>query len=195
VEQPADISTEPLSPRRRRLSRWLWRALPLVVWLGVIAFNSTDWASGAHTDALLLKFVSLFSGGLGAGTEGFGALSWLVRKLGHVAEYAVLGALLAGTARSIFPGFIRGGCRESLWRTALIVVPCGMLVAIADELHQTVVASRFGKPTDAAIDLMGLVAGVLVMWLVWRSRARREPPPAPRGIECDQRKATARRAP
>ena len=39
----------------RRPVRWPWLVLPLVVWLGVIALNSTDLASGAHTDALLPK--------------------------------------------------------------------------------------------------------------------------------------------
>jgi VanZ family protein len=170
VEQPCNTSAEPLPERRRRLGRWLWLALPLVVWLGVIAFNSTDWASGAHTDALLLKLVKLFTGDPGAGgaePEGFDALSWLARKLGHVVECAVLAVLLSRLSRWLLPGFVRGRRWELLWRTALVVVPCGVVVALADEFHQTFVASRFGKLSDAAIDLMGLVAGILVMWLVW----------------------------
>jgi exopolysaccharide biosynthesis polyprenyl glycosylphosphotransferase len=173
VKQPAHTSTEPSPAPPRRVARWVWLLLSLVVWLGVIAINSTDVASGAHTDALLLKLVRLLFPDAGRGPEadGFDALSLLVRKLGHVVEYAVLGALLARTARWLVPGFVRGRGRELLWRMALAVVPFGIVVALADEFHQTFVASRIGKLSDVAIDLLGLVASVLVMWLVWRRRS------------------------
>jgi exopolysaccharide biosynthesis polyprenyl glycosylphosphotransferase len=173
VKQPAHTSTEPSPAPPQRVVRWVWLLLSLVVWLAVIAVNSTDVASGAHTDALLLKFVRLFfpEAGRGSAAEGFDVLSLLVRKLGHVVEYAVLGALLARAARWLVPGFVRGRGWELLWRMALAVVPFGIVVALADEFHQTFVASRFGKLSDVAIDLTGLVAGVVMMWLVWRRRS------------------------
>jgi len=48
------------------------------------------------------------------------------------------------------------------------VLPCGLLVALADEFHQTLVRSRMGSPRDVAFDLVGLSLGVLAAWLVWR---------------------------
>ncbi|MBN1461948.1 MAG: VanZ family protein [Armatimonadetes bacterium] len=106
----------------------------------MIGVNSTDLASSAHTDALLLRFLHLFTPEETATGSGFDTLSWLVRKTAHVIEYAVLAILLALVLRTLFPGSIRGIGRELLWRTAVMVVP------------------------------LGLVIGMVVMWLIWRGR-------------------------
>lgn len=152
------------------MTGWVWVIVPLAVWLAVIAVNSTDMASGVHTDALLLKLARLFFSETGEESGGFSALSWFVRKLGHVIEYALLAVLLARVGRRLLPRFVRGGGRELLWRTAAVAVPAGLLVALADELHQTFVSSRTGKLSDVAIDVLGLLAGALSTGFVWQRR-------------------------
>lgn len=111
-------------PANRLASTWL----PVVVWAGVI---------------FALSSVPSLSSGLG---------SWDValRKLAHVSEYAVLGALL----------------RRGL--PAGPAVLAGVLYAVSDELHQTFVPGRHGAPLDVAIDGFGIVIGVLLV-----QRARR----------------------
>ena len=69
----------------------------------------------------------------------------VLRKLAHVAEFAVLGALLFRALR-----------REPV--AALV----GSLYAATDEIHQTFVAGRQGSPLDWAIDTVGVLAGVLL---------------------------------
>jgi VanZ family protein len=179
--QPLSKAQTPMKPsgpvnrRRRRLARLAWFCVPLVVWLAVIALASTDLGSQAHTDSWLVRFVHLFfAHQRAAGSpDNLSALSWAVRKTAHVVEYAVLGALVARALKGLFPGYTRGAGRELLLRTALVVLPFGVVVAVFDEFHQTFVNSRMGSPRDAAIDLLGLCLGLLLVWAVWRRRAMR----------------------
>src|SRR5918992_6097812 len=83
--------------------------------------------------------------------SGLGTWDTLLRKLAHVGEYAILGALLYRAIR-----------REP---TAIAL---GSLYAVTDELHQSFVAGRNGSPVDWLIDTAGVVAGVVLV--SWRSR-------------------------
>ena len=83
--------------------------------------------------------------------SGLGAWDTVLRKIAHVGEYAVLGALLYRAVR-----------REP----AAILL--GSLYAVTDEVHQSFVTGRHGSPVDWLIDTAGVVLGVLL--LSWRSR-------------------------
>jgi VanZ family protein len=83
--------------------------------------------------------------------SGLGVWDTVLRKIAHVGEYAVLGALLYRAVR-----------REP----AAIVL--GSLYAVTDEVHQSFVTGRHGSPLDWLIDTAGVIAGVLL--LSWRSR-------------------------
>jgi VanZ family protein len=115
--------------------RTAWSAwLPVVIWAGVIfGFSSVP-----HL-----------------GTE-LGTWDLVLRKLAHLAEYALLGALLARALGS---------------RVAAALV--GVAYAASDEWHQTFVAGRQGSARDVLVDAAGLVAGAL-LWgrLSTRSGAR-----------------------
>jgi VanZ family protein len=103
--------------RSERLARWG----PVVAWAGLI---------------FALSSIPSLSTGLG---------TWdlVLRKIAHVAEYAVLGALLARALPSL------------AWAVAL-----GSLYAVSDEVHQAFVPGRVGGPLDWALDTVGVVAGV-----------------------------------
>ena len=82
---------------------------------------------------------------------GLGTWDLVLRKLGHAAEFALLGALLVralGDART--------------------AVAAGVAYAASDELHQHFVPGRVGSPLDVAIDAVGVALGVLV----WRRYGR-----------------------
>jgi VanZ family protein len=102
-----------------RLNLWL----PVVFWAGVI-------------------FTLSAIPGLGTGLGGWDVV---LRKLAHLAEYAVLGALLYRAVR-----------REPL--AALI----GSAYAVTDEIHQTFVGGRHGSPVDWLLDTAGVVAGTVL---------------------------------
>ena len=83
--------------------------------------------------------------------SGLGTWDTVLRKLAHVGEYAILGALLYRAVR-----------REPA------AIALGSLYAVTDEVHQSFVAGRNGSPVDWLIDTAGVVAGVLLV--SWRSR-------------------------
>jgi VanZ family protein len=103
-----------------RLTAWL----PVVVWAAVIF--------------TLSSIPSLDSG--------LGTWDTVLRKLAHLAEYAVLGALLYRALR-----------REPA------AIALGLLYAVTDEVHQAFVSGRQGSPLDWLIDTAGVVAGVVLL--------------------------------
>ena len=115
------MSTPAVPTRRSAAGTWL----PVVVWAAVIfAFSSVPSLS----------------------TE-LGTVDTILRKLAHLAEYAILGALL---------------CRAL--RNPVLAVAAATLYAASDEIHQTFVEGRVGAPLDVAIDTVGALLGVIA-WL------------------------------
>jgi VanZ family protein len=74
---------------------------------------------------------------------GSGGVDYVVRKLAHVTEYAVLGALLVRAAGRELPAFL-----------------LGVAYAVSDEVHQHFVPGRHSTPVDVAIDAVGVAVGV-----------------------------------
>jgi len=123
------VSSQAATRRRSTLAVWA----PVVVWAAVIfAFSSVPSLS---TD--------------------LGTWDTILRKLAHVTEFAVLGALLLRATR----------------RPTLAVVLAG-LYAVSDEIHQLFVEGRHGSAVDVGIDTLGALAGVLVWQQLVRSRDR-----------------------
>lgn len=105
------------------------------------------WAPVVLWAAVIFAFSSIPSLGTGLG-------SWdlLLRKLAHVAEFAVLGGLLQ---RAV----VRAG----------IALALGVSYAVSDELHQLFVPGRRGAPLDVLIDSIGVALGIVA----WRLLSRR----------------------
>ena len=102
------------------------------------------------------------------------AVSYLVRKLAHLTEFAALG---------FFVRMLLGSYhlpRHSSSRAWL----AGTLYAALDELHQWILGTRIAMWQDVALDSVGVLAGVTVAYAVLtlraRRRARRAAPVAPR---------------
>ena len=83
-------------------------------------------------------------------------------KAWHAAFYAVLGALLWWALRP-------AGTDGSLIR-ALTAIGIGSAYGYADEVHQWFVPGRTYDPTDWAFDVIGVIAGVLLLALIARRR-------------------------
>jgi VanZ family protein len=99
-------------------ARWL----PVVLWAAVIfAFSAVPSLS-----------------------SGLGTWDFVLRKLAHVTEYAILGALLARALRD-FPALL-----------------AGIAYAATDELHQHFVPGRQGALLDLGIDATGVLVGILL---------------------------------
>ena len=104
----------------RRFALWG----PVLVWAGVI---------------FALSSIPSLSSGLG---------TWdtVLRKGAHLAEYAVLGALL-----------LRALGRQ------LPALALGLAYAVTDEVHQHFVGGRHSSPFDIAFDACGVALGLLLL--------------------------------
>ena len=118
------MSAPAVTTPRSTLDAWL----PVVVWAGVIfAFSSIPSLS-----------------------SGLGGWDVVLRKLAHLTEYAILGALLLRATRRP-------------WLSLALAT----LYAASDEVHQHFVEGRHAAPLDVAIDAVGVLAGILA----WRAFA------------------------
>lgn len=89
-----------------------------------------------------------------------GTLYLITRKLAHFGEYALLAAL-----------WWRALITKVSQRRALAgAFAIAVLYAMTDELHQTLVSGRAGRPLDVGIDAAGALTAVV---FIARSRARR----------------------
>jgi VanZ family protein len=114
-------------PASRALSLWL----PVVVWAAVIfVFSSIPSLS-----------------------SGLGTWDFVLRKGAHMAEFAVLGALLVRALGRELPAFV-----------------AGVAYAVTDEIHQHFVEGRHASALDVALDSVGVVVGILLFRRLLQTR-------------------------
>ena len=135
---------------RRFLKYWL----PLLVWLGVIFFGSTDLMSAEHTSRFIVPFLRWLKPDISI--ETLASIHLVIRKCAHLGEYAILALLLLRASI----------CVINLKRWMPILYACVwvtcFLVAITDEFHQTFVVSRGASAADVMIDGIGAILGLLI---------------------------------
>ena len=147
---------------QRKSSRWR-RYVPLLAWMAFIFFASTGNFSASNTGMIIRPVVLWFFPNIS--DERLMAIHFLIRKLGHFTEYAILGLL---TARA-FIDSSRAGLRRHWFFDGLMLI---VLYALSDEFHQSFVASRTASIHDSLIDISGGLFA-LIMFAVWRKRRGR----------------------
>ncbi|PJE57519.1 MAG: hypothetical protein COU82_01515 [Candidatus Portnoybacteria bacterium CG10_big_fil_rev_8_21_14_0_10_38_18] len=119
------------------MSKFLKFWLPVILWAGVIFWLSSipDLESGLKQDFIL-------------------------RKIAHILEYAILTFLL-----------IRNLLQEKLSIKKIVIysIIFSLFYSLSDEYHQTFVLGRQGSLKDAGIDSIG----ILLMSLVWYYKNRK----------------------
>ncbi|MGC8833247.1 MAG: VanZ family protein [Armatimonadota bacterium] len=136
------------------MSGWL----PVLVWLAVVSAFSTEAFSDTNTRTWLALLLNKISPGWPSQHPHlFAVLHHFVRKAAHFTEYALLSVLIwravIVTWRRASPAY------------ASSFAAC-FLYAVLDEVHQSFVGTRTPSRTDVGIDMVGAVAGLLVVALV-----------------------------
>ena len=136
--------------------------LPVVIWLGLIFVGSTDALSAEQTSRFLVPFLRWFDPQISGAT--IAAIQLIIRKLGHITEYAILAMLL-------WRG-LRRGTRLHAKMSILFSLAwlAAAIFAVTDEFHQSFVPSRTASPLDVMIDICGAVVG-LAICMVFAARA------------------------
>lgn len=161
----------------RRLRYWA----PVLLWAALIWYFSSETFAAASTSRFLLPLLARLLPW--ASPETLDAAHFLLRKLGHFAEYFVFALLLY---RAIGAG--RGGWRPG-WALAALVLATGY--AAADELHQARLPSRTGAAPDVLLDAAGAAAALLVLRRRELSRQSRQPAAPATAIQSRSPSATA----
>ena len=130
-------------PKSRRL---LWRYGPLIVWAVLIFIGSTDVLAASHTAGPLRR--ALFWVLPHISEQTLSTLQLLLRKAGHVTEYAILAWLAARAFATSSRVLLRS---RWFWLSLLVVIA----YSLSDEFHQSFVPSRTGSVYDSLIDSLG----------------------------------------
>jgi VanZ family protein len=134
--------------------------LPVLAWMIFIFIGSTDLLSAEHTSRFIGPFLRWFVPGVSDATVA--SVQLVVRKCGHLTEYAILAGFLYRALRQR---------RETLMPVAITAFVIAAVYAALDEFHQSFVASRTASGWDVMIDCIGAFVGLAIC-----SRFRRRQP-------------------
>jgi len=151
------LDAPPVIPPRSWGSR-VSRYGPLVAWAALIFIGSGNVLSAEHTSILLPIVRWLFPS---ASPEFQSSVHFLIRKAGHLTEYAILATLAARAFRNSSHSALR---RNWFWLSLLLAI----LYSLSDEFHQSFVPSRTASIYDCMIDTAGGLIGLAIVG--WRSR-------------------------
>jgi VanZ family protein len=145
--------------RNHVLKAWI----ALILWLIVIAIESTTYLSSENTSHFLYPVLHFLFGIDYASFEPYHAF---LRKTGHVFGYGLLSILLFRAWRETLPA--TGGARWT-FRWANIAVLGTALVASLDEWHQSYLPTRTGTVHDVILDTCAGIAAQLAvfLWMRW----------------------------
>jgi VanZ family protein len=137
--------------------------VPALLSVLVIALESTATMSAQNTSNWLYPIWVHFFGP--TTMTRWAHIHHLIRKTGHFVGY---GLVSVGFFYSWRQTLRRMAVKHwTLWRRAsALAVGCTLLIAIADEFHQSFIPSRTSSPVDVCIDVCGAIAAQLLLLLI-----------------------------
>ena len=84
-----------------------------------------------------------------------------IRKMGHFAEFAILGMLISSTVFAYICPAPREAIKKHLW--CFTALPAVFLVGCADEFLQNFIQGRHPAFTDVLIDTAGGLFGIIII--------------------------------
>ena len=145
--------------------RFPWREwVPAIVWLILIAIESTPWLSFQNTGHMLAALISWL---WPVNQPGINLANTALREIGHVTGYAVLSWLLFRAWRATLRP-VEGAEWAISWSAIAFFMTAG--VASLDEWHQTFLVSRTGSIHDVYLDSAAALAAQLLIFVFLRSR-------------------------
>lgn len=137
-----------------------------ICWMGVIFWFSAQVAdeSTQMSDGILVWVERVLHVDLiQEGNVIYDVAAFIVRKLAHMSEYAVLGILFYLYAKEVVDK-----------KVAVFAIVGVLLYAISDEVHQLFVPGRSGKLLDVCIDTFGGSIGVFLIYLLhcWKTNKK-----------------------
>ncbi len=151
-----EVEWEGSSARER-----LWRYGPLLFWIAFISIASTSEFSALNTSTVIGPLILWLFPNLSDARVA--AIHFLIRKVAHFTEYAILAFL----ARRAFITSSYTSIQRRWFQLALLLV---VVYSLLDEFHQSFVPSRTASIYDSAIDVAGGLT-VLLIFKLYDKRA------------------------
>ena len=131
--------------------------VPVLLWMSLIFWFSTGTFSAQNTALIIEPLLRFFMPSISV--HGLWNIHLIIRKLGHLAVYFILGLLLFRSFRGNLSG-------AGILRLSACSILCVVLYALSDELHQSYVSMRHASLFDVGIDTLGgiLAQSVSVVW-------------------------------
>ena len=150
-----------LTPERKKFLKDWTAAL---LWIGVIAVESTEWLSSEHTSRFLYPILHFL---LNLSPQAFEVFHHYLRKTGHFVGYFALSVFLFRAWRdTLHPAKVKVWARR--WAGSAFLM--SVLVASLDEWHQTFLPSRTGRVADVVLDGTAALTAQVVIFLWLRLR-------------------------
>ena len=144
--------------RHKVLKAWI----ALILWLIVIAIESTTYLSSQNTGRFLYPLLHFL---FGIDETGFKPYHAFIRKSGHVFGYGLLSILMFRAWRETLRSST--GARWTFrWANIAVLGTC--LVASLDEWHQSYLPTRTGSVHDVILDTCAGLAAQLALFLFYR---------------------------
>jgi len=144
--------------------------LPVALWMGIIFTMSSDFGSAAHTSRIIEPLVLWIKPN--ATGEEFELVHLLVRKCGHLSEYAILAILILRAIKRSRQQFYA----RLPWQAAGLALLVAAVYAATDEWHQSFVPGRTATFGDVLIDCCGALVGLTFMSLYGLLKSAGIPP-------------------
>lgn len=152
IERPAQFL-------KKRANLWMWMLCFLWVIL-LLWLSSEDGPATARTSGRLAALVVRL---LGLPSAKLTQVDTLLRTLAHFGGFFVLGALAYSAARLTWPGVGRIGL--------YVFLACGAM-AMLDEVKKVFIPGRHLSWSEAGLNALGALCGVLVVWGIFRLAGR-----------------------
>lgn len=170
MQRPATIPVSPASKCRK----FPWREwIPAILWIILIAIESTPWLSFQNTGHVLYALVATLFGAVNA--TGVSWVNTVLREMGHVTGYGMLSWLLFRAWRAT----LRSDAVAWTLCWAVIAFCMSVVVASLDEWHQSYLPSRGGSIHDVYLDGSAALAVQILLFALWRKRRSRQPEDTP----------------
>ena len=145
------------SDQHSTLKAWI----AAILWLIVIAIESTTYLSANNTSRILYPILHFL---FGVSQANFEPWHHFIRKSGHVVGYGLLSILLFRAWRETL-----GTPEHRRWtfRWSTLALLGTALVATLDEWHQSYLPTRTGRWQDVVLDTCAGIAAQLVLLLRW----------------------------
>jgi VanZ family protein len=148
-----------MSSSRRRVGFWVSAWLPVLIGIGMIMVESTEWMGADHTNGPLRFLYQAIFGHVS--NREWEIIHHYIRKAGHFVGYGLIGLAWLRAWWMTLPHsrFLPDTCL-ALMGTALI--------ASLDEFHQSFLPNRTSSPWDVLIDCSGALTLQLMVYVFMR---------------------------